>query len=101
MCPKTPQAVQVCNEIVNRLALFLSPSVESRSFEDKYSYVSKISLEFVEYSFPFRSGGKELGKRPFCLRLLGSDEFRISQMAFVPRSGMGCHHVVAAYSIDW
>ena len=62
MCPKTPvlrQAVQVCNEIVNRLALFWSPSIGSRSLKI-------ISLDFVEHSFPFLSGGKELGKRPFC-----------------------------------
>ena len=61
MCPKTSQ---VRNKIVNRLAPFLSPSIESRSFE--VLMFQKISLEFVEHSFPFRSGGKELGKRPFC-----------------------------------
>ena len=41
-----------------------SPSSGLRLLSHALSKI--ISLEFVEHSFPFRSGGRELGKRPFC-----------------------------------
>ena len=40
-----------------------SPSSSLRLLSHALSKI--ISLEFVEHSFPFCSGGKELGKRPF------------------------------------
>ena len=63
-----------------------------------------ISLDFVEHSFPFLSAqGKNLESGHFVsswFTLLGSAEVRISQMAFFPRSGMGCHHVIVVHSIE-
>ena len=42
----------------------------------------KISLEFVKDRFPFRSVGKELGKRPFCFFVVYSSRLcRVSYLS--------------------